>query len=69
MALLAVQLTEGKDGLILDTLAATQFACGDLDSALATQRKAVKVLPNDKDLAANLARYEKLWADRSKGQK
>ena len=69
VAQLAVQLTQQKDGLILDTLAAAQFACGDLESALATQRKAVKLLPDNKDLAASLARYEKLWAEPSKGQK
>jgi WD40 repeat protein len=66
VATLAVQYTDGKNGLILDTLAAAQFACGDLDGALSTERKAVALLPNDKELKAALTRYEKLKAEKTR---
>ena len=73
LAELARQLTKEKDGTILDTLAAAHFACGDLESALITQRKAVKLLPNDKatgdGMKAMLAHYEKLWSEQRRGQK
>ena len=71
----AVELDGGKNVSSLDTLAAVRFANGDLAGALEVQRQAVEFLsPNAvkalaDDIKANLARYEKLWAERSRGQK
>lgn len=66
VAELAVEYSEARDGLILDTLAAAHFANDDLDAALATERKAVRLLPDNQDLKAALARYEALAAQRRK---
>ncbi len=53
----AVELTEEKDGTIIDTLARVYFEQGKLDEAIEWQKKAVK-LSDRKDVAAALKRYE-----------
>ncbi len=73
----AVTLTEAKNGLYLDTLAAAQFACGDLAGAVQSEKKAIQTyqVHSDKDttmreeLRAQLAKYEKLLADKQKGKR
>jgi len=58
----AVEVTEGKDAAVLDTLATAYWATGDKKNAVATQQKAValaKGTPMEKELAARLAEFKK----------
>ncbi|MHC5022819.1 MAG: TlpA disulfide reductase family protein [Planctomycetota bacterium] len=58
----ASELTENKDGAILDTVARVYYESGDLDAAIKWQRKAVKYAegtPMEADLRKALQKYEK----------
>lgn len=57
----AVELTEGKDGMILDTLARVHFLKGDVAKAIEIQTKAVELSPAQiKDqIQATLDEYKK----------
>ncbi len=44
--------------IYLDTLGRCYFAAGDLESAVATQRRAVKLAPHERQMAAQLAEFE-----------
>lgn len=46
---LAVELTEGEDASILDTLAWAQFGAGDVESAIDTQERAIKAASSDEE--------------------
>lgn len=61
LAVRAVEITKEKDGGILDTLARTWFVRGDLDKAVAFQRKAAAL---DPQLAGTLKEYEEALAKR-----
>ena len=66
-ALRADELTEGKDGAILDTVARVYFEQGDLETAVAYQRKAVESVqegPMADELKQALEKYEKLAESR-----
>lgn len=62
----ASKLTDGQDGMILDTKALAQFKTGDIDGAIATQKKAIELVEKDnrldedgrKEIKARLAEYE-----------
>ncbi|RMH25773.1 MAG: hypothetical protein D6693_08350 [Planctomycetota bacterium] len=59
----AAELTDHKDAMILDTVAAIQFESGDLAGALRTQRQAVEHLDSAPErmrgeIKANLEKYE-----------
>jgi len=62
LALRAAELTESKDASILDTLARAHFQKGDLEKALAAQRKALSIEPPDgpmrQELEERLKQYE-----------
>ena len=66
VAKLAVEYGGGTDGILLDTLAAAHFACGDIEAAVRIQREAVRHLPSDDRLKLALARYERLAAEKRK---
>ena len=53
----ALELSESKDGNILDTYARALFDSGRVAEAIECQKKAVAAKPGDADLAATLARY------------
>jgi tetratricopeptide (TPR) repeat protein len=55
----AAELSGRKDGVILHWLAAAQFQAGQRDRALATQREAVKLRPQDPELTEQLREYER----------
>ncbi len=66
-ALRANELTEGKDGAILDTVARVYFEQGDLETAVEYQRKAVESVqegPMADELKQALEKYEKLAESR-----
>ena len=48
----AVSLTKDKDGMIMDTLAYAYFKAGDVDKAIATGEKAVKLIDGDSKVPA-----------------
>ncbi len=55
----AADLTENKDGMILDTLARVYFVKGDLDKAIELQTKAVELAKEGKeDLQKSLDEYK-----------
>jgi non-specific serine/threonine protein kinase/serine/threonine-protein kinase len=61
-ALKAVETDGGTDPASLDTLARAYFAAGDVERAIATERKAIDLLPAGasdlrKELESNLARF------------
>lgn len=62
MALTAAQratdLTEAKDGSILDTLARVHYEMGDLDAAIEWQEKAVAIAPSQAGLMETLENYK-----------
>ena len=55
----ASELKEGKDAAILDTVARVYHTMGDLDSAIAWQKKAVEHNNGNAEIDATLATYEK----------
>jgi thiol-disulfide isomerase/thioredoxin len=55
----AVELTANKDAAVLDTLANAHFVAGDVDKAIAAQEKAVKLKPDDDELAEHLETFKK----------
>ncbi len=55
----AAELTQRGDGLILHWLAAAQFQSGLRSQALTTQREAIRLRPNDPDLAEQLRQLQK----------
>ena len=55
----ASELKEGKDAAILDTVARVYHTMGDLDSAIAWQKKAVEYNTGNAEIDATLATYEK----------
>ncbi|HYT95223.1 MAG TPA: tetratricopeptide repeat protein, partial [Gemmataceae bacterium] len=55
----AAELSQRKDGVLLHWLAAAQFQVGQRERALATQREAVKLRPQDPELAEQLREYER----------
>lgn len=57
-AVKAVELTESKDPNVLDTLACAQFARGEIDKAIETQTKAVKLNSKDSELTARLKKFK-----------
>ncbi|MHC4993345.1 MAG: hypothetical protein ACYTGC_20455 [Planctomycetota bacterium] len=59
----ANELTEGKDGAILDTVARIYYEKGDLETALVYQRKAVKAAENDTNYA-NLLPQLREWLEK-----
>ncbi len=56
----AAELSGRQDADVLQALAAAQHRAGHLADALATQREAVKLRPQDKDLAQQLEDLEKM---------
>lgn len=56
----AVEVTDGKEGAVLDTLARVQFEKGEIDKAIETQTKAVEVADAGMkdDLTKNLEKYK-----------
>ena len=66
LATQAAELTDWEDAAVLDTLAAAYAESGDFPAAVKWQRKAVEILPQEKDLAEHLALYEQGRALRSK---
>jgi len=61
-----VELTEEKDGSILDTLARVHFEQGDLEQALLWQRKAVEFADGNTEIIEALQRYEAAKAESDK---
>ncbi len=55
----AAELTGQKDAEVLHYLADAQFQAGRREEALKTQRAAVQLKPGDKDMAEQLAGFEK----------
>jgi tetratricopeptide (TPR) repeat protein len=55
----AAELGQRKDAVVLHWLAAALHREGKKDAALAAQREAVKLKPEDKDLAEQLEEFEK----------
>jgi rhomboid protease GluP len=53
----AVDLTQGKQGDFIDTLAEAHFAHGDYQQAVEIQKKALALLPDNKELQEHMARY------------
>jgi thiol-disulfide isomerase/thioredoxin len=54
----AVELSKNEDGQILDTLARVYFDKGDAAKAVEFEAKAAAKEPDDKDIAAALAKYK-----------
>jgi thiol-disulfide isomerase/thioredoxin len=66
-ALRANEVSKGKEGEILNTLALAYFKNGDPAKAVETQEKAIKLTPEpEADMAARLKKYQKAVADKSK---
>jgi len=63
----AAELTDHEDWMILDTLARAQFVAGQLEEALATQKKAVELAGDDADdeVKGRLEQYQKALDDKS----
>ena len=55
-----------RDPFYLDTLAEMRFRAGKLDEALALQREAVAMMPQDESLAEDLKKFETEKANRAK---
>ena len=55
----ANELTGGKDADVLHAYAEALYRGGNLDRALACQREAVRLRPQDRDLSGQLAAFEK----------
>ena len=55
----AVDLTQGKDPNVLDTLAQADFVNGDVDKAIEVQQKALKINPDDAGLKDHLNTFKK----------
>ena len=53
----ADQLAAGEDGMILDTVARIYFEMGDIEEAIAWQRRAVDQMPGEKTLTKALDTY------------
>ena len=53
----AVDLTQGKQGDFIDTLAEAHFANGDYQQAVEIQKKALALEPDNKELQEHMARY------------
>jgi Flp pilus assembly protein TadD len=60
----AVELSGRKNADALSALAEAQLRAGRREQALATQREAVKLRPEDKELQAQLSLWEKTPADK-----
>ncbi|HTS69040.1 MAG TPA: rhomboid family intramembrane serine protease [Terriglobia bacterium] len=58
-ALIAVKLTQGKDGGVIDTLAEAFFANGAYPQAVETQKKALALDPANTELKEHMERYRK----------
>jgi tetratricopeptide (TPR) repeat protein len=54
----AVDLTEGRDYAALDTLAVAIHKGGNTEEAIRTIKKAIELMPRDKDLQARLMEFE-----------
>jgi thiol-disulfide isomerase/thioredoxin len=67
MAKRAADLTQHKDGGILDTLACAYYMDGDLAKAVETQEKAVQLQPDD-DMKERLALFRKKLKDKDGGK-
>ena len=65
----AVSLTKDKDGMIMDTLAYAYFKAGDVDKAIATGEKAVKLTSGDSKVPAEAKREIKDRLDIMKSKK
>jgi len=55
--MIAVKLTEGKQGEFIDTLAESLYVNGYYQQAVETQKKALALLPDNKELQEHMARY------------
>ena len=53
----AVDLTQGKEGGVMDTLAEAYFANGDYQQAVEIQKKALALDPDNTELQEHMARY------------
>ncbi len=53
----AVDLTQGKEGGFMDTLAEAHFANGDYQQAVEIQKKALALDPDNTELQEHMARY------------
>lgn len=58
-AMVAVKLSQGKQGEFIDTLAEALYANGYYAQAVETQKKALAILPDNKDLLEHMERYRK----------
>jgi rhomboid protease GluP len=56
-AMTAVKLTDGKQGEFIDTLAEALYVNGYYQQAVETQKKALALLPDNKELQEHMARY------------
>lgn len=56
-ALIAVKLTQGREGEFIDTLSEAFFINGDYPQAVETQKKALALDPDNKELQEHMARY------------
>jgi thiol-disulfide isomerase/thioredoxin len=67
----AQELTQGKDGSVLDSLALSYYLQGDLEKAIETQEKAVEVgsQGNDEALRESLKRYQTELEEKKNGGK
>lgn len=63
----AADLTQNKDGSILDTLACAYYMGGDLMKAVETEEKAVKLQPDD-DMKERLALFKKKLKEKEGGK-
>jgi tetratricopeptide (TPR) repeat protein/transglutaminase-like putative cysteine protease len=55
----AAELTKGNDGDVLHALAEALFRAGKTDRAVALQRQAARLKPHDREIAEQLAAFEK----------
>jgi Flp pilus assembly protein TadD len=54
-----VDLTQGKQGDFIDTLAEAHFINGDYQQAVEIQKKALALEPDNTELQEHMARYRK----------
>jgi len=60
----ANSLLKGENAMVLDTLALVCFECGEVDKALQYQEKAVKLMPDEKEVQERLEKYKKAVKDK-----
>ena len=58
----AVALSDGDDGMILDTLALALFRTGDLEGAVKHQEKAVEVYGEEPDMVKRLKEFREAFS-------